>query len=247
MPYARERVLPNGAMQLVFNLRENCLHVYDEFNSMRPHVFPGALVCGPCAHASVIDTAQQAALIGVAFQPGGAFPFLPVPMGELQNTHAPLEVFWGAFAAELRDRLRETTTAQAQFQMLEQALLRQIMRPLARHPAVAFALRALHAMPEPRRIVDVTERVGLCSRQFGQIFRNEVGLTPKQFHRIQRFQHALQRLEPGSPDAWAELALACGYFDQAHFINDFRALSGLTPTAYLLQRAEPGNHVPLRP
>lgn len=247
MPYARERVLPNGLMQVVFNLRENCLHVYDHFNRSRPHEFPGALICGACAHASVIDTAQQAALIGVAFQPGGAFPFLPVPMGELQNAHAPLEVFWGAFAAELRDRLREAATAQAQFQMLEQALLRQIVRPLARHPAVDFALRAFHGMPIPRRIADVTEQIGLCSRQFSQVFRSEVGMTPKQFYRVQRFQYALRRLEPGPPDVWADLALTCGYCDQAHFINDFREFSGLTPTAYLLQRAAPGNHVPLLP
>ena len=91
----------------------------------------------------------------------------------------------------------------------------------------------------------MTERIGLSPRRFIQVFREEVGLTPKLFCRIRRFQEVLGLIGRGQHVEWAEVALACGYFDQAHFIHDFRAFSGLNPKAYLAHRGEHLNHVPL--
>ena len=101
-------------------------------------------------------------------------------------------------------------------------------------------------MPHTRTILEVTDRVGLSPRWFIQVFREEVGLTPKLFCRVRRFQEVVRLIENREQVEWAEVALGAGYFDQAHFIRDFRAFSGLTPTAYLAQRGERLNHVPLR-
>jgi AraC-like DNA-binding protein len=79
----------------------------------------------------------------------------------------------------------------------------------------------------------VSRRVGLSRRTFIRRFTDEVGLTPKLFWRIQRFQEALRLVRTGRRPAWADVALDCGYYDQAHFIRDFRAFSGLTPPAFL--------------
>jgi AraC-like DNA-binding protein len=77
------------------------------------------------------------------------------------------------------------------------------------------------------------------------MFREHVGLTPKLFCRIRRFQDALNRTAGGKRVVWAQLAADCGYFDQAHFVRDFQAFSGINPTAYLLARGEWVNHLPL--
>jgi AraC-like DNA-binding protein len=90
----------------------------------------------------------------------------------------------------------------------------------------------------------VTERTGLSSRRFIQLFTNAVGLTPKQFYRVRRFQDVLHLIEKRKPISWTDIALECGYFDQAHFIHDFRDFCGLTPGKYLVQRGEFRNHVP---
>jgi len=116
---------------------------------------------------------------------------------------------------------------------------------LARHPAVAAALKELQCVPQTRTLSDLVEHIGLSPRRFIQVFRAEVGLTPKLFCRIQRFQEVVRRIGRGQPVDWLDVALACGYFDQAHFIHDFRAFSGLTPTTYLAQGSEHLNHVPL--
>jgi len=72
-----------------------------------------------------------------------------------------------------------------------------------------------------------------------------IGLTPKVFCRLLRFQEALRLIENGQWISWTDLALDRGYFDHAHFIHDFQAFSGLTPQAYLAQRSPYRNHVPL--
>ena len=71
------------------------------------------------------------------------------------------------------------------------------------------------------------------------------GLTPKLFCRVQRFQKVLRRIRTGREVDWTGVALDSGYFDQAHFIHDFKAFSGLSPTAYAAHRTEHLNHVPI--
>ncbi|WP_420917122.1 helix-turn-helix domain-containing protein [Dictyobacter halimunensis] len=91
----------------------------------------------------------------------------------------------------------------------------------------------------------IASEVGLSQRHFIQVFGEAVGLTPKLFCRVQRFQALLRSLEYGRPVHWAEAALNCGYYDQAHCIHDFQAFSGLTPSTYLSSRGQFHNHVPL--
>ncbi len=244
--HARERALPTGTTELIFNLLDDELRVFDRQDQDHPRSFRGALICGAHSGYFVIDTAQQSSTIGVHFKPGGAFPFFGPPAHELRNARVSLDALWGPNADELRDRLLEAGTPAARFRILEQALLARVGKPLARHPAVACALREFCGVPHTRTILEVTDRVGLSPRWFIQVFREEVGLTPKLFCRVRRFQEVVRLIENREQVEWAEVALGAGYFDQAHFIRDFRAFSGLTPTAYLAQRGERLNHVPLR-
>jgi AraC-like DNA-binding protein len=95
-------------------------------------------------------------------------------------------------------------------------------------------------------IADMIDTIGVSPRWLTQVFRAEVGLTPKRYQRIQRFQAALCRIERNKHIDWADIAFASGYFDQAHFIHDFRAFSGLSPTDYYALRGARLNHVPMR-
>ena len=122
---------------------------------------------------------------------------------------------------------------QARFEILEQALLAELARGFEAHGAVGFALRRFMAAPHATTIAGVTDQIGLSPKRFIQIFRDETGFTPKVFCRIRRFQQALDLMEAASSVEWAKVALDCGYFDQAHFIHDFRAFSGINPTSYL--------------
>jgi len=244
-PHDKERLLPDGSMELVINLREEKVRMYDRQNIGQCQTFPGSIVIGAQSEFFVIDTAEQAAVIGVHFKPGGAFPFFKLPAGELHNEYVALETLWGRDAKDLRERLLEAPTADAKFGVLEQYLWKRVAKPLERHPAVGFALREFQGAAGARTVADVSGQIGFSARHFIQVFADEVGMTPKLFCRVQRFQETVRRIGMGQRVGWAGMALDCGYFDQAHFIHDFRAFSGLNPSAYAAQRTEHLNHVPI--
>jgi len=246
LPHAWERVLPCGEMALIISLCDDTMRVFDGPHDTDPRCFRGPVVGGAYVAPFVIDTACQTSIMGVHFKAGGAVPFLGVAADELRDTHLSLDLLWGAQAGELRDLLRDAGAPDAKFRILEQALIGRLARPLARHPAVAVALREFHGGPRMRPVSAVTADSGLSARRFIQVFSTEVGLTPKVYCRLRRFQRLLRHLYTGQPGAGADLAAAYGYCDQAHLIHDFRAFSGLTPIAYRAQRGVQRNHVPLR-
>ena len=242
-PHAFERVLPNGAVQMLLPLTDEPLRAYDNCEIARYESFRVPLVCGARTVFAVVDAASQRSMMGVQFKPAGAFPFLGLPTGELHNEHVALDAAWGKEAGELHNQLLEAKSANARFQILEQRLLQRLYRAREQPAAVKYALAAFDRAPHAQAIGEVCESVGLNARRFIEVFADHVGMTPKLYCRLRRFQAALNLVDGQAEVKWALVALACGYFDQAHFIRDFRAFAGVTPTTYLLERGEHQNHL----
>ncbi|HEX4583071.1 MAG TPA: helix-turn-helix domain-containing protein, partial [Acidobacteriaceae bacterium] len=114
------------------------------------------------------------------------------------------------------------------------------------HPAVVYMAGELDICDGPRRVQALTGKIGMSQRRIAQLFHEQVGVSPKTYHRVRRFQHTLQRLRGVRQVNWADLAVDCGYYDQAHLSHDFRQIAGMTPAAYLAAATEHLNHVPLR-
>jgi AraC-like DNA-binding protein len=193
-PHDKERLLPNGSMDLVVNLKDDEARVYDRRDASRFQSTRGAILIGAQSEFFVLDTAQQMSVIGVHFKPGGAFPFFKLPAGEFHNQHLSLDLLWGPAAHQLRDRLLEAPTPETKFQILEKSLLAHAAKPLLRHPAVNFALNEFGDSRRAPSIAQVTGQISLSSRRFVDVFNDQVGLTPKLFCRIQRFQQVLRRI-----------------------------------------------------
>jgi AraC-like DNA-binding protein len=241
-PFALERVLPNGGAQLIVNLKEDQTRTYDAASG-RCHAMPGSTIGGVATRFVIIDTAEQEHVVGVSFRPGGTTAFFPTPAADLTDIDAPLEALWGVRAtARLREQLLAAPSPDAALDVME-ATLRAAWLGRARHPAVAFALDAFVRRPDIGRVGAVTEAVGLSPKRFIERFKAEVGVTPKRYCRLLRFQHAVRRAHADHAVDWTDVAAASGYFDQAHFIHDFREFSGLTPTAYGAGRTAFQNHV----
>ena len=248
-PHSLERVLPTGDMCLIINLWENRTRIYSANDPRKFTTWEGSIVVGAYSAFTVIDTDEQRSTAGVIFRPGGAFPFLRLPAGELQDSNASLSTLWGRQAAsDLREQLLAARSPEAKFKILEHTFLQRISAPLeATHPAVSFAVENFQHRPT-LPVSSVTDQIGLSDRRFIQLFSQQVGLTPKLFCRVQRFQKVLRnitRAAVGSAIDWPQIALTCGYFDQAHFIHDFRAFSGINPTTYVANKTQFQNHVAL--
>jgi len=230
-PWAQERLLPQGTVELVIDLGGGR--------------WSGS-VSGPHSQSFVIDTSRPRRLVGVHFRPGGAFPFVEPPMHELHNAIVSLDDLWGATARALQARLGETRSDDELFETVDRVLLSRAGDRLRCHPAVAYALREFMRVPHVRTVAEVSGSVGLSHRRFIERFAGEVGMTPKTFCRVRRFQAAVEQAHRRARPDWASLALDCGYYDQAHFIHDFQAFSGLTPAQWAARRTPHVNHVPIR-
>lgn len=209
-------ILPTGRLELVINLRQ------DEMRFSGAH--------GRCF---VPEPQEDICIIGVHFKPGGAFPFLGVPASDLANTHVDLDLLWGPMAGRLRERLCEARGSAERFCLFEKALLDRLRRGIEHHYAIPAALEMFtnnHGGPVVR---ETAKLLALSQRRFIQVFKTEVGMTPKLFSRIQRFQKTRLLIHSEPSRDWAALAIDLGYFDQSHLINEFREFSGFSPTGYL--------------
>lgn len=247
-PHAKERLMPDGCVSLVINLAEDCIRLYDPDDTRKVRVMDGCSLSGPQTKSFAIDTDEQTLVVGISFHPAGAVPFFKVPANELHNVHLELGDLWGNFARQLRDRLLEASSPEQMLRTIELALLERAAGMLDVHPAVEYAVSNFLSAPHLAKVAQVTHETGFGSRRFIELFKRHVGLTPKLFCRVRRFQHVLRCISAGESIRWADVALDCGYFDQAHFIHDFRDFAGLNPAKYLSDHAGfPGhhNHLPI--
>ena len=226
------------------NLAEDATRVYEQSAAgLVCRHSPGSVLTGITTRFQIIDTDEQAFVAGVVFRPGGTVPFVAAPARELSDADVPLEALWGRQRTGLlREQLLGAPDPDATLDALEATLL-DLCREKAAHPAVRFALAEFRAHPSMARIRAVTDAIGLSPKRFIERFKADVGVTPKRFCRLLRFQRVVKSAHDRGRTDWTELALACGYFDQAHLIHDFREFSGLTPTAYEARRTAFQNHV----
>lgn len=190
------------------------------------------LLAGPYSRCFDLDPSESTAVIGVLFRPGAARIFFPVAAHELQNTDIALSELNPGEADRLLNEVCAATDEQTQLLVMERYLSRKLTNAAPLHPALGYAVEQLSGAGAPGSIRRIQLDTGLSHTRFIQLFRDNVGLTPKLFYRVRRFHTLLDRIGKGMPVNWAELAVDCGYFDQAHLIRDFRAFAGITPLEY---------------
>jgi AraC-like DNA-binding protein len=198
----------------------------------------------------MIATSDLMDLAGVLFVPG-SLPALVADRADLfSNRNVPLEEVWHGYADTLRSRMVEGPSPEARLRILEDCLAaallaRRAHRALDLHPAVEFGLEQFARDLSRLSIAEVARRSGWSERRFSQIFREQIGFTPKAWWRLQRFQRAVRRLRAGTEVSWADLAIECGFYDQAHLANEFRSFSGIDLTTYTTTCHElSANYVP---
>jgi AraC-like DNA-binding protein len=233
--HSTERIVPSGTLELVVNLNEDSLRIYDPAIQGWQR-YSGAVVSGAYRRFFVIDARDHASVVGVHFRPGGAWAFLGVSPGELADRHVDLAMLWGRSAPELRERLCAAATSAERFALFERVLRSRMLDCRPGHPAVPFALDQL---ARPRVTVgEVAAGLQLSRRRFIEVFTTEVGMTPKRLSRVLRFQRATRLARRIDNPDWARLARACGYFDQSHLINDIGEFTGTSPRQLVPASAE---------
>ncbi|HEV7927549.1 MAG TPA: helix-turn-helix domain-containing protein [Verrucomicrobiae bacterium] len=237
----REHVLPDGTFDLIINLEDRPRKLFDRGHADQFHSFKRGWLSGAQAEFLIIDALPDSTMIGAHFKPGGAARFLGLPASELCRQVVELDALWGAGIWEWRERLLAAPSPLAKFEVFEQMLRQRLSATSAKargNRGVTWAISEFVREPHLQSIAAVSHELGVSHKQFIEQFRREVGLTPKLFCRVRRFQEVLALIRSQKSVNWADVACSCGYFDQAHFVNDFVAFAGLNPTAYLDRRLE---------
>lgn len=173
---------------------------------------------------------------GIKFRPGGFAPLFDGAVADIADRVLPLEVVLGAAAAEWEARMLACDDFDAQCALASRMLVERWPSVAPEEAARVDAVAALvDGIVHDRSLVGVDElarRAGRDKRTLQRLFHRYVGASPKWVIQRYRLHEAIEQLRAGEPVPAAELALALGYFDQAHFIKDFKALVGCTPAEY---------------
>jgi AraC-like DNA-binding protein len=227
--YQRDRILPSGQSQLLINLGPPQYRIEPGPPEVR---VPFVDVWYSGLHQGPIDTEAPHgnALLGVAFNARGTFPWLGDDMSNLSDRIIALADALGDGALRLRERLLNTESLEERFRVVERWLLARLEPRAIVHPAIRWAVDRLAATGGRTSIEELAEQTGFSRKHLGNLFRQQVGLSPKALARVHRFRGALDLLNRSSGEVpWTDLADQCGFYDQSHLINEFRRFTGFSP------------------
>lgn len=247
MPYAREQILPMPWLNLMINFG-GVFQGYEAGQSQPFVTCTDSWWVGLRGAHHVIGWPPDMRLFIVDFKPGGAYPFLGLPVSELHNQVVSLDTIWGNFAAEMRERLYAAPTTEARFALLERLLLARLGQVPNGFQTVQAAIVEIAGAHGVLSIRALSNHMGISQKHLITQFKRLVGGTPKELARMYRFLHVLYTIDPAQPVDWTRIAHQFLYYDQSHFNHEFAAFTGLCPTDYLHMRrrvqAEHPQHAP---
>jgi len=229
--FAKDRRLPEGKTHLLFNLGD-APTLFARDARIAPRKFPTSWIAGQ--QHSYLETGSEgsAVLVGAQFSSDGAYRLLHVPQHELADAVVEFEALRGDRIAALRERLLHAGTPERCFAMLEHWLLDALARGAHVHAAVSEACARIQRDPADFRLPAPSRELGVSREHLIRLFRTQVGMTPKAYANVLRFDRAL-RCARGGSRTWSDIAHACGYYDQSHLIRDFQRYAGRAPDSLL--------------
>lgn len=238
-----ERLLPDGNVELIIELTDAPKYIYDnvslkEIQSCRRMWFSGFRTA-PITIPSGLDSE----MIVVTFRKGRAFPFIMEPMDALKDTVVDAELVMNPELLSIRARLQDEPVSAEKLHMLEREMTRLYRSRLQENLFVQHMVSRIVQEPAQIRLGVLAREVGYSQKHLISIFRNHVGVTPKEFVRVLRFQKAIGEIERRGRISWSDVALDCGFYDQSHLISEFRSFSGFTPSEYMRQRGDYLNYL----
>ena len=223
----RERVLPGGHFQVVVHLRGR----YALVDGARTRACAALSVSGLQLRPFVIQApAEHAEVLGIELTPGGARRFFGRPLHEITGADEDLGDLVGGAAGELAERCGEAVAAEDCLRAAAAWLGVRLAPADVLDPAIAWIAGRIRSRRGDVPIGALRDAAGIPAPRLAARFREQVGLTPKAYARLERFRHAAERLRAG--EAPADVAVVAGYCDQPHLTQEFRAFAGVTPAAY---------------
>ncbi|MFN7118308.1 MAG: helix-turn-helix domain-containing protein [Saprospiraceae bacterium] len=244
--YEMERLLPEGVIEVIIDLTERPKAIYHneylyEIQSCRTAWISGMRNRFITINAGGINSS----MFVIRFKPGMAHPFLQIPIAELNHRVVEADSILKQELTGLREQILNVVSVDVKFQIVERYLIQKLRQSADMQPVVYYAIQQIINNPATITIQHIVEKTGYSHKHFLALFSKYVGFNPKQFLRIVKFQQVIHRLEQTPQLNWTQIAYDSGYYDQAHFINDFKAFSGFKPMEYMNKKGDIINYIPI--
>ena len=241
-----ERVIPTGHIFLIFELDGFTRNTFDNESLQPIQAFTKVWISGMHRNYISISAHQQSEMFVIQFKAHGAYPFFHFPIHQLNEKVTAAETILGADILNLRIQLLAKSTSAAKFEEAENWLLTRFQSTKVPPTNLTKTLSALQQAPANHFSKIIADYPNTPKHLISQ-FKKYVGLTPKYYQRILRFNEILQKIHLKENIAWSQIAYSCGYADQSHFIKEFKHFSGFNPAEFIQQdlNQAPPNFFPL--
>lgn len=240
-----DRFLPNGETEILIDFHDTPQYIYDNNTLKEIQACNRVWASGFRTEPITIPSGNDAAMLVIVFKKGKAAPFFPFPMDEIADCVVDADLVWGCDFESLREKLLETKDIDLRFTLVEEFLVKKFHSQLELNPCVAFAVGEMTERPDSVNIARMNHKIGYSQKHFTEMFRKQVGVTPKVYLKVMRFQKAVQMISAADSINWGQISQECGFYDQAHFINDFKHFSGLTPAKFAEIQINYPNYIPV--
>ncbi len=226
-----ERVYPCGYATLVFHYGSPS--IFQKKDSIK-NIEPNLVICGQQTSYYDLSLSGKTGLILIVFKPHGVKSFFNFPITELLNENLSLHDLLNNEAIELEDKLFNSPNNILRITLLENFLIKRLIQN-NEFERVEHAIKTIENSKGQIKTQDIAHEICLGIKQLERTFSKYVGINPKKYASIIRFQNVIQ-INSKNDKSMSQLAYDNGYYDQSHFIHDFKSLTGLTPKVFLNTR-----------
>lgn len=223
-----QRIVPNGLAEIIFyqndvpdsSLKEGFLKSQTQISGQKN-----------CHYDLIVSGKTK--LFSILFNPQGISRFFNVPASELFNQTIPLRFILGKQLNEIEDKLFEADAPLIQAEVIEKLLYKLLLKKDSKLlPGISQSLHVINHHESETEVQLLASEACLSRKQFERNFTELIGITPKQFMRVVRFQRALFLQQNNDATTLTQLGFNSGYYDQSHMISEFKMLTGFTPKQY---------------
>jgi len=224
-----QRIVPHGLFELVFYMDDK-----PETTDRQKAISDSVIITGQLKSYHDLKVTGNLSLFAIYFLPHGLSMFLNLPMNELFNQSVPLKSILKDKVNKLEDELSTAGSFEKKIIIAEDFLIGQIQKNVKNYyfERIRRVVSRINQAKGILKIEDLAAESFLSRKQFERTFYDFIGTTPKQFLKTVRFQNSIFEKSQNTVVNFTEIAHRCGYFDQAHMINDFKSLTGMTPKNY---------------
>lgn len=234
VPPARERIFPDGCMEWLFHYGDR----FKKFDGDSFVIQPRCFVHGQLKQFMEVEATGRTGVFSVRFQPQGVRPFISCEADTLTERVADVSELWGTAGVRLSEAMLAAESAEERIRLVEDFLWARLDESVDKTGTVSRCVEQIGEHAGMVSVERLAEDACLGRRQLERRFLQQVGLTPKLFARIIRFNHVLRLIEAKAENNLAHLAQEGGFYDQAHFIKDFKDFTGLNPGAYFSEELD---------